>query len=882
MHRVRAISILTALSLMVPAISMAQVPAPGDVFGFEPGSDYKLADYNQLTDFYGRLDAASARVQMREIGRSVLDRPLFLMMISSEQNLRDLDRWREMAEKLARGRVSEEEARRLAGEGKAIVWIDAGLHATERATAQMVPLLAHHLATSEDPEAQKIRDQVVLLLMPVMNPDGLDIVVDWYRKNLGSPFETTRPPWLYHHYVGHDNNRDWFMNNMPESAAVTRVLYSEWYPQIVYNHHQTGPAWARIFLPPFADPVNPKIPAGVTTGVNLVGTAMANRFAIKNMPGVVSDMIYSMWWNGGMRTVPYFHNMIGILTETSHSTPTPRFYDPEKRPRFVGRPRRGGAAPTSGTDIFYPNPWKGGESHFRDAVDYTFTASMGVLDIAADRRERWLLNIYSMARDSIEAGAEGPYAYVVSPDQWDRREAVELVRTLEIGGVEIHRADSAFTAGDRSFPKDSYVILAAQAFRPYLMDLLEKQDYPDRRRTPGGDPEPPYDLAGWTLPMQMGVDVARVEKPFRASLSLVENEIPPASGSVSGSGTGGYLMSARKNATFKALNRLLKDGAEIKQALEPVRVGGSTHPAGSFVLESGVSRETLNGLSREIGIEVVGLGSAPSVRMRPVKAVRVGLYKSWVANMDEGWTRWLLEQYDFPLETLTDQDIRSKNLSGFDSIILPSQNASSILNGHAPNTMPADYVGGIGLEGSLALKRYVENGGTLVTLDQASDFAIDQFGLPLRNVVSDTTSRQFFIPGSLIRVDVDLDHPIAFGTQEMVAASFVRSRAFDVRELSRRGEGGVENTEPAPPQDIEVIARYAKDDLLMSGWELGAKRYIGGKSAVVRARLGQGHVVLFGFRPQFRGQPRGTYKLFFNALHSSAHPPHPQAPAASD
>ena len=483
------------------------VPAPAEVLGFEPGDDYRLALSDELFAYYERLARASDRVELREIGRSVLGKPLIVLFVSSAENLAALETHRENSAALARARISEAEAVRRAREGKAIVWIDAGLHATEVAPAQMMPLLAHRMATEESAEMQRIRDRVVAILMPCMNPDGLDIVASWYRRNLETPFETTRPPELYHHYVGHDNNRDWFMNNMPETAAVTRMLYHEWFPQIVYNHHQTGPAWARIFLPPFADPVNPRIHPGVTTSVNLIGSAMANRFALEEMPGAVSDMIYSMWWNGGMRTVPYFHNMIGLLTETSHASASPRIYEPEERPEFVGNPRRGQAAPTNGTDIFYPYPWPGGESRFSDPVRYTLTASVAVLDIAADLRERWLFDIWRMGRDAIERSET---SWIIPAEQWDPGEAAALVNVLLDGGIEIERAEADFEVEGVSRGAGSYLIPGAQAFHAYIADLLEPQDYPDRRRTPDGPPDPPYDLAGWTLPMQMGVRVERV------------------------------------------------------------------------------------------------------------------------------------------------------------------------------------------------------------------------------------------------------------------------------------------------------------------------------------------------------------------------------------
>ena len=860
------VNIFSVLSLACASVVFSQPPRPADVIGFVPGSDYKLANWEQLIEYYRALDSASERVQLIEIGRSVLQKPLLLLYISSEDNLLRLDDWRQMSESLARARIDDQTARRYADEGKAVVWLDAGLHATEVAPSQMMPHLAYRIVTEESAEMRKIRDNVIVLLMPSMNPDGLDIVASWYQRNLGTPFETTRPPELYHHYVGHDNNRDWFMNNMPESKAVTTILYRQWYPQIVYNHHQTGPAWARIFLPPFADPVNPNIHPGVTTGVNMVGTAMANRFAMQQMPGVVSDMTYSMWWNGGMRTVPYFHNMIGILTETSHSSPTPRFYDPEKRPEFVGNPRRGNRAPTSATDVFYPFPWEGGDSRFADAVRYTLTASMGVLDIAADLRQKWLYDIYRMGRDAIARGeASDPAAYIIpaGESQWDPGEADNLVNVLLIGGVEVERATSEFRVDEKRYGAGSYIITGAQAFLPYVVDLMEAQDYPDRRRTPDGPPDPPYDLAGWTLPMQMGVTVDRVTTVVNADADRLADYVTPRPGKVS-PGRFGYLLSHRPNASVIAVNRLLAMGASVHWAGDAF---GDDHPRGTILVEAGSGTEArLETLARELGVDFVGIDETPDVVMHTLRPVRVAMYKSYVANMDEGWTRWLLEDYDFDLTSLHDEDLRTKDLSAFDVIVLPHQSAERILNGHATGTMPDEYVGGMGLRGAMALERFVEAGGTLVALDGASDFAIEQFGLPLKNVIAGVPSSEFFVPGSLVRADVDTDHPLAWGMQKEVATSFVRSRAFDIVELTREREGGQEETKAPPPLPVENVVTYAEEDILMSGWALGEESNIGGKGAVVRVRLGQGEVVLFGFRPQFRGQPRGTYKLFFNAL----------------
>ncbi|HWP37903.1 MAG TPA: M14 family metallopeptidase [Gemmatimonadales bacterium] len=864
--RFRSVAIALA-ALAAPLALSGQVPTPASVWGFEPGADYKIADYGQITDYLRRLDAASDRVQMIEIGKSALGRPMFLLYISSEQNLRQLNRWRDISSRLALARdLDDATARRLAEEGRAIVWVDGGLHATERAHGQMTSLLAHKVATEESAEMRFIRDNVVLLLMPVMNPDGLDLVADWYRKNLGTPFETTNPPVLYHHYVGHDNNRDWFAILQPETQAVSRVLYTEWFPQIVYNHHQTSPPWTRIFVPPFADPVNPHIPPAVTAGVNLVGEAMVKRFADEGKDGAVSRVVFDMWWNGGMRTAPYYHNMIGILTETGQPSPTPTFWDPAKMPPVLDLYGRGRAGTVSTRDpsVQYPYPWKGGWLKFRDAVDYMVTGSMAVLDIGAKRRFEWLYGIYQLGREAIAKGNAGnPFAYVIPAEQWDTGAAEDLVNMLRRGGVEVRRATAAFTAGGKQYSAGSYVIPAAQAFRPYLMDLLEKQVYPDRSLFAGGPPEAPYDLAGWTLPLQMGVDVARVDQSFTATTQPVD-VARPAPGTVAGEGSFGYVLSGRSAAASAAANRLLAAGENVSWALGELAAGGRRFEAGSFVIRAGsATRARLDSLARTTGLDFVGLASAPATALGQLRLPRVALYKSWDPSMDEGWTRWLLERYGFPIDTLHDADVRRGDLGRYDAVVLPDQTPDEILNGHPLGTMPSEFVGGLGVEGAAALKRYVEQGGTVLALDGASGFAIQQFGLPVRDVIGPLPSDEFFIPGSLLGLEADPGFAVAYGMRPQSVAFFVGSRAFQVVPPAQAGERA------APPQPVDVVARYPANDILKSGWALGAERHLAGRAAVVHARLGRGDVVLVGFRPQFRGQPRNTFKLVFNTLHAA-------------
>ncbi|GBD32658.1 hypothetical protein HRbin33_01631 [bacterium HR33] len=867
-------SVAALLWLSVPGSSQAQgLPRPADVFGFEPGADYMVADYDQMIEYYRRLDAASDRVQMIEIGRSARGKPMYLVIVSSEENMRDLERWRSISERLALARIGEEEARRLAREGRAVVWIDGGLDDQELATGQLMPELIYRVAAEESDEMRKIRSNVIALLMPHMNPEAAANDISWYRAQRGTPFEITDPPRLGQPYVGTDNNRDWFMITQPETWAASRIFYHVWHPQIVYNHHQTGPAYTRIVIPPYADPVNPDIHPGVTAWVNMVGAAMASRYASKHMPGYVSRVIYDMWWNGGMRLSPYYHNIVGILTETSHAWPTPYRYDTTAWPEVIAA-RKGDIPRTDRTSIFYAYPWKSAESHFRDAIDYMYEASIAVLNLAANYREELLFNRWRTGRDAIEAGERGnPYAYVLPRDQWDPSAARELVNVFRKGGVEVHRATQSFRAGGREYPAGSYVIYTAQAFRPLIMNLMEPQRYPDRRLYLGGPPEPPYDLSGWTLSMQMGAEVVRIDERFSASTEPIRDTLVP-SGEVRGTAGYGWALSRKANASVKAVNLLLAQGERVYWAASGFSDGNNRYEAGTFVVErrGGTTERRVRDAAQQAGVDFVALGGRPGAELRPVRLPRVGLYKSWIPVDDMGWTLWILEQYAFPVDTLHNRDIQTGDLRRYDVILLPDQPAEQILNGHAPGTMPEEYVGGLGAAGVAALDRYVRNGGTIVAFDDASDFVAEQLSLPVRNAVAGVSTDNFFIPGSLVRATIEVNHPLAHGMKPEVAAFFRRSRAFEIVRLSRNREGGRVETPPGPEPPVEIVARYARENILMSGWGIGQERYLAGRPAMVRVRHGNGQAILFGFQPQFRSQPRGTYKLIFNSLYSATVP----------
>jgi hypothetical protein len=828
-------------------------PAPAEVIGFEPGDDYRLADYDQLLGYYEHLAAASDRVEMLEIGRTTQGRPMVLLVISDAANLAELERWRDISVRLGRAEgLTDGEARVLAREGKVVVWIDAGLHSTEVAHSQFAPHLAYHVATDEADETRRIRDGVILLLMPLMNPDGHEIVVDWYREHLGTEYETSRPPRVYHEYVGHDINRDWYMFRQEESRAVAPILYERWLPQIVFNHHQTAPFPARIFIPPFADPVNPHIDPRVVRGVNLVGEHMAHRLEMEGMPGVVSGVVFTMWWNGGMRTAPYFHNQIGILSEVGHASATPAEHDPADFPETFAR-----GVPTLEPTIRYPNPWRGGRASLGDAVRYHLVSSLGALDVAQKNREDFLYNFYQMGRDAIRAGeAGGPWAYVVDPAaQHDPGEAVELLNALRYGGIVVERALAPFTAEGRTYAAGTYVLRAAQAFRAHLVDLMEPQEHPHRELYPGGPPEPPYGgLAGYTLPIQMGVTVDRIERPMALEAEVVDR-VPAPLARLTGDGPV-FLLPPAENRTVTALHRLLAGGVAVRRSLEPFQMDGRSFAAGTLVVDTragGPEATLVEEAVRAAGVAAHRAMEAPATVLGAVRASRIGIYQPWTANMDGGWTRWLLDHYGVPYRALTDPEIRGGALADVDVVLLTSQRAQSIERGNPEDRIPAEYAGGLGEAGVAALVAFVEGGGRVVALDAATDFVIRHFDIPVGNALAGLRPENFFIPGSLVAIDVDPTHPAAFGMAPQAAAFFQNSRAFDTL-----------GDEP------EIVVRYAVSDLLLSGWEVGAEKHLAGRPAVVRTPYGEGDLVLIGFRPQFRAQPAGTFKLLFNALQGVA------------
>jgi zinc carboxypeptidase len=844
----------------------AQVPSPESVLGIKVGEDRKLADWSQVVAYYQKVAAAAPdRVKFAELGKSTLGKPFVALTISSPENLRQLDRYREIQQRLADPRgLSEADAEKLITEGKAVVMITCTIHSTEVASTQTSMEFVYKLLTEDTPRHRAILDNVIFLLVPSLNPDGQDMVVKWYRKYVGTPFEGSAPVELYHHYVGHDNNRDWYMFTQVESQLTVGKLQNLWHPHVVYDVHQMGSYSARIFTPPFLDPVDPNVDSLIVSETSMLGTAMAAALATAGKKGVVVNAIYDFWTPA--RHYQAYHGGLRILTESASA----RLASPI-RVRFEDLDAHSLGYSARHASWNFPDPWRGGEWRLRDIVDYQLIAFEACLYNVAAKRAMFLRNFYHIGRKAVERSAP-PFAYLFPPQQKDLPAAVKLLNTLRFGLVEVQHAKQPFTADGIEYPPGSYVILLAQPYGGYAKTLLERQKYPDLREYPGGPPRRPYDVTAQTLPLLMGVHALEVQNPFVAEMEKLNRiELPP--GKVEPARKQ-YLLRADSNNAYLAVNRLLKAGAQVARLKVAVKDGAREFPPGTFVIRSGNVRE-LAGLGVDFPATDLALADAKLLR-----APRVGLYKSYVPTMDEGWTRWLLEQYEFPYTSIYDKDIREGNLAArFDVIVIPDQSVAAIVEGHPKlrppeaqgigretrpaatreglffqGPVPDEFTGGIGATGVASLRAFVMQGGTLVTLNSASNFPIEKLGVGARNILRDVPNKDFYGPGSILRIVVDPSHPLGYGMDTQAAAWFEHSPAF-APAFENAGAPGA-----------TTAAGYPQGNPLMSGWLLGDS-LLQGRSALMDAPLGRGRVVMFGFRPQYRGQAYGTLKMLFNALY---------------
>ncbi|HEX9000046.1 MAG TPA: M14 metallopeptidase family protein [Blastocatellia bacterium] len=806
-----------------PAAQNAQVstvPAPETVLGFKVGEDRKLAKWDQFLAYFRKLTETSDRIKLDTLGKTTLGRPFVAATISSPENLRRLEEFKGIQQRLSDPRLldtaTEAGIRDLISAGKTIVVITCSIHSTEVGGTFTATELAYKLASENTPETRQILDNVIVLLVPSLNPDGTDIVTDWYRRTLGTPAEGTAPPELYHHYTGHDNNRDWYAFTQVETQLTVDKLLNVWRPQILHDIHQMGGAGARLFVPPYMEPWEPNVDPALIAGVNALGTSMAWEITAGGKGGVVFNTMYDAWTPA--RAYAHYHAGLRILSETASA----RLATPVEVPFD----RLGGGfnynAKVSSWN--FPKPWTGGRWTLRDIVDYQLAGAVALLNHAARNRELYLRNFYEISKRAVEAKGM-PYAILlpepevpksladafkrmkegmknVSGTEQQKHEQSEAVvgkitdepstseevnyyfktegldRVLAIlkrGGVEVHRASQDFTADGKTYPANTHIVLMKQPYAAFAKTLLENQVYPDLREYPGGPPKRPYDVTAHTLPLLMNVKAVTVKEAF-----TVESRPEP----------------------------------------------------GALVIQS---------------------------RVRSSGGVRVAMYKNYQAAMDEGWTRWLFDQYKFEFKSLLQDEARAGNLAGkYDTIILPDQSVAALVNGLPSGTdgaggYPAEFAGGLGEAGVKALREFVEAGGTLITFNNASNFAIERLGVPVKNVLKGVGPRDFYCPGSILRTELDASSNLTFGAEKESVAWFEGSPAFEITD----------------PATVKAIAKYPENaNPLLSGWILGDK-LIRGKAAMVEAKLGKGRVILFGFRPQYRAQSLATLPLLFNSILTS-------------
>ncbi len=713
--------VISGLFIVLCVVSLAQaqtknneIPSPKSVLGFQPTTDKTIADWSQITTYFQKLDQASDKVIVKEIGKTTLGKPFIVAFISSSDNLANLDKYQKISQKLADPRTIKTDAERddLIRQGKTIVSISCSIHSTEIVASQMSMNLAFQMATASDDETKEILDNTILLLIPSSNPDGIDIVANWYRKTLGTPYEGTSPPEIYHHYAGHDNNRDWFMLNLKETQAVTKLFWKEWFPQVVYDVHQMGQNGARFVIPPFFDPPNPNIPPLILREVGLMGYKIAADLQAEKFAGVATNTTFDTWWHGGFRSAPYFHNSIGILSEAaSANLMSPVYITPEK---MQNQPKSRGLNSPLETATNFPQAWQPKYWGAGDIAAMEMTASHSILQMAAKFRRNYLQNFYELNRAAAQTGANPnqPLAYVIFAGQGREETVSRFIEILMAQGIEVHRMNRElktsipFTqAIHTEVPFNSFLVFLEQPQRNNVEALFGKQIYPNRVDEKG-NVDVPYDVAGWTLPLQMGVETYTVTQ-------IVE-----------------YPNSERGLELMKNINQV---------------------------------RETLN-----LEPNKEAFAKLPN----PLKTnPKIGLYKGFTASSDEGWTRFVFDTFGIPFKSVSDADFRANKLD-YDAIILPSDGENRIVKGLDEKDYPKEYTGGIGEQGIENLKKYVENGGKLICFDDSCEMIIKRFNLPVKNVLDGLKRSEFYCPGSILSLDVENTNPLGKGLKKQTAAYF--------------------------------------------------------------------------------------------------------------
>ena len=887
------------------------VPTPKEHFGFAIGDNYQLATYTQTEAYFRKLATTSPRVKLVEIGKTEEGRPQLMLVVSSPENLKNLEKYKQISQKLARSEgMTPAEAKALSQEGKTVVWIDGGLHANEVVGAHQLIQTAYDLATRKDAETTKILDNVIVL-MTHANPDGQEIVSNWYMRDKDPMKRSTNGvPRLYNKYIGHDNNRDFYMLNMKESQNIGRQLFVEWLPQIMYNHHQTGPAGTVVAGPPYRDPFNYVFDPLIMTSLDAVGAAMHSRLIAEDKGGYTQrgGSVYSTWYNGGLRTTTYFHNMIGLLTEII-GNPTPMTI-----PLVPSRLLPNGDSPLP----IVPQKWL-----FKQSIDYSVSLNYAVLNYAQRYSDVLLYNMYVMGKNSIDRGSKDYWTmspkrieeinanfakdrktaatpapggfergggampvkyydtvmkapalrdargYILSADQPHFTTAVKFLNALIRTGIEVQKATTGFTVNGKTYPKGSYVVKTNQAFRPHILDMFEPQDHPNDFKYPGGPPVAPYDAAGWTLAYMMNVKFDRVLEDFtgpfeKQAVGELQKAAPAALKSASG-----YTLSAASNDSYEVVNELLKAGIAVSRNT----ADGSFYVAGS-------AKNALDKAITELGVRVTPAASKPA-SLQPIKPARIALFDQYGGSMPSGWIRWMMEQYQFAVTVIYPPDIDAGGLKAkYDAIIfgdgaIPAvqTNANAGFGGRGgagpkPEDVPEEYRKQLGrltpAKSIPELEKFMKEGGNVIAIGSSTNLAY-HLNLPLRNAMVEMgpngeerrlPDEKYYIPGSVLQVNYDTKAPSNWGMESLGDLYFDNSPVFKI------SPNAVANG------TIKPLAWFGSATSLRSGWAWG-QAYLKDNVAAFEAPIGKGKLIAFGPEITFRAQTHGTFKLLFNQLYST-------------
>ena len=960
--------ILALVASIATAAPQSSVPTPEEFFGFAMGTDEKLARWDKIVEYFELVATNSDRVRVDHYGPTTLGNPFILVVVTSAATLANIDRYVDIGSRLADGRsVNREQARALARQGKVTAVINHNIHSTEIGSSQTGVRLIYELATNESDVTRQIRDNVITVLIPSSNPDGQMMVTDWYEQNLGTDFEEAPMPYLYHHYAGHDNNRDFFMGNLVETRYMFKLMFDDWTPQVYLDQPQMGGGGARMFVPPFPDPQSPDTPPLMYQEQRLLGGGMVTDLQAAGKKGVITGEMYAIYGQEGALNWR-FHNIVSLLTETASARIASPVEPDEEGGRGGGRGGRGGRGGGRGGfgtnprefSVAVVDPWRGGRWSLGDIVEYQMIAARAFLKQAARNREDFLFNQWLMAQTTLQrAEIEGPYAWVIPADQSDPNTAADMVRRLQMQGIEVYQAGEAFEAlpadgplpmpgfvppppapeepedeaqegneaeegeeadegdeadkgdegeegdeaeegneaeegeqaeegdeadeGDETEENDaeaegeaaeeevepepvtyaagSFIIPSAQRGRPALIDLLEPRNPGTSRAYPDGPYARRYDSAAYTISMKMGVDVVRVDTEFDATIEMVEAAMTPLPAAV-GRARRSYALDPRINATYLAVNRLLADGIEVVRSAESMRTDAGELPPGAFMIwrRDGDIHERLSQLSQELRVPVFADAESTGGDGIPLEigAARIGLYKPWQASMDEGWTRLLLDNYEFPYENVDNARMREGDLNAdFEVLIIPSGiSVERMLEGISEERIMEPYAGGMGEEGIEAMIAFVDNGGTLLTFESSDEVVLERFEVSVKNSLEGLRQPDFYLPASLLNLEVNNDHPLGYGMGDTAYGFFGGGRAYEPDGWN------------AAAGNMRVVATYPEEDEVLASGQLIGSDYLAGRGAIVEVERGAGRIVMYGFRVQHRAQTNGTFKLLFNALYT--------------